>query len=369
MVDFAMMFISGIQSSVGSSLALLVLAMLLTLLLLFHIPFTFCKGFGRRPLKGHPQAFPIGYDRSKATRTGFASFVRANPKVNISIPKLAPDILRFVKYNVNSLRDLLRKPDNVDMITTDLLRLQPIIVAFTEVPLEKTPFREKFEHVLDRLGYTYREAYGSRAAVSENIIASRLPIAGMMRRKLDSKRSILGIQLDLEAPKDDDEGATKRPSQKAAIFVTNTDSAEMEVEVHKFIQSELQKGKYAFTLVAWGTKQDSEPKNPSIVDSFDALNWPRPPYTTWKARYRDYIYCSPEMDRLLGSYMFLTQATSHMPLVLDVHVTGITDLDRYFSFSNSSLILGGSALLFLILATIVGLYHWIKSKQIGRAHV
>jgi hypothetical protein len=311
-------------------------------------------------LEAHPQVFPIGYDRSKATRTGFASFVRANPKVNISIPKLAPDVLRFVKYNVNSLRDLLKKPDNVDMISTDLLRMQPIIVAFTEVPLEKTPFREKFEHVLDRLGYAYRESYGSRAAASEQVIASRLPIAGMKRRKLGPRRSILGIQLDLKAPGDDDE--TKKLPQRAAIFVTYTDSAETETAAHEFIQSEIQGGKYAFTLVAWGTKRNSEPKDSSFVNSFDALNWPQPPYTTWKASYQDYIFCSSDMDNLLGSYMFLTPAASHMPLVVDVQVNGITDLDRYFSFSKSSLILSGGALIFLILATIVGLYHWIKSK-------
>lgn len=223
--------------------------------------------------------------------------------------------IRVATFNVHFFKDIHNSNPNVMELLTDIAKINPTILLLQEIP-SYIASRSSFEDGLKALGFDFQTFGAATNSTLGNMIASKLPPTNIHVTNLGHWRSLLEADFQICGEK------------TLTVFVTHWQNANYE---RRQRQSELtvsriiEKGSNGFIV---GGDFNAGMGSPSVahlvattglVNSFDAVNWPRPKYTCWGGTAIDHLLMSPSMlANIQGSYVFHSLSSDHLPVLVDL---------------------------------------------------
>ncbi len=295
------------------------------------------------------------------SRAAYATHIQRNlGEMNAQIPLPGKEVFRLVMYNVNYIRDVHNKLDNLKQVTTDLSRLQPTVVALHRVPMASHGLRESLDTLLTSLGYSVQIYHRSPKATFGTMLAARVKLKDVQSKKLDSGNELLMAAIPIGQ------------SLLAVVVARTRGEGPAERRLKRFLTKLASSAEpYDHILVALdhaggrASQEDWGGMERMYRDIFYVLRWREPLVTMWRDEVHDLVLYKGRSTRVpgpLGAYQFLTLGTSHLPLVVDLHVPDMERIVMYYRVSKGALVLLGGAILLLLLTTGIGVYHWVRAK-------
>lgn len=331
------------------------ITMVLVLILVICICFTGTMASRARPQPPALPPLPPGI-----TKLGFVEYLNSHMERNRHLPSVNNDTLRIVNYDINMLETISGWNSNVDMISNDLTRLQATVMTLHAVPITSLSHGTSFNHLLGDLGYRKNHFNAMKSASFGNMIASKIELKNKEWEALNRMHSILGATIEIG-------------ERRMAIFCAQTSNdAVVERRVMAFVHKYILKHQPTLYFLSWqmsvkstlvGNTHFSNIDGSHKAESvFSLLGWPNPTFTGWHGLVTNFILTSPPSKAdLMGAYQYLTEATRHLPLVVDVHMPGAGTLVRLFSFSINTILFALVIVIFFILVTGFGVYQWIQT--------
>lgn len=257
-----------------------------------------CSSIARKPQKHPPQYKNDIFSSWEAHETSHMS------EANAQIPTVCDEAIRIVSYNV---KRMVNTVERISGIVDEIKAIQPTILILGKMAASGEG-RQLLDSLLEAEGFKYRgEKFGASRI---DVIFSRLPLTDIKVNDYTLKATV---------------GEGSEAINLYAAHLTKTGKGDFEGKAKSIVKEMAVDGRNLLAICLDG----KDPKSAGLVfyrnglfDSFAALKWPAPTYTSSKGDRIDFIRLSDQVKhQLMGTYIYHTITSGRLPVIVDVRMS------------------------------------------------